>query len=62
LKSASDWSSDVCSSDLFGIEPIYTDGKPGEARDTLNTSSTANWVLGWDPRRELEDYLKEIFR
>ena len=47
---------------MFGIEPIYTDGKPGEARDTLNTSSTANWVLGWDPRRELEDYLKEIFR
>jgi UDP-glucose 4-epimerase len=47
---------------MFGIEPIYTDGKPGEARDTLNTSSTASWVLGWDPKRELEDYIKEILK
>lgn len=47
---------------MFGIEPIYTDGKPGEARDTLNTSATANWVLGWNPRRDLEDYLKQTLK
>jgi len=44
---------------MFGIEPIYAEAKPGEARDTLNTSPTAGYVLGWDPKRELEDYLKE---
>ena len=47
---------------MFGIEPIYTDAKPGEARDTLNTSSTASWVLGWNPKRELKDYIKEILK
>jgi hypothetical protein len=47
---------------MFGIEPLYTGAKPGEARDTLNISSTAKWVLGWDPRRELEDYLKEVLK
>lgn len=47
---------------IFGINPIYTDAKPGEARETLNTSPTAGYVLGWDPKRELEDYLKEILK
>ena len=43
---------------MFGISPIYKDSKPGEARDTLNTSSTAGYVLGWNPTRELKDYIK----
>ena len=45
---------------MFGIDPVYTDGKPGEARDTLNTSPTAGYVLGWDPKRDLEDYIRSM--
>ena len=45
---------------MFGAEPIYKDGKLGEARDTLNTDSTANKVLEWYPTRELEDYVKNL--
>ena len=47
---------------MFGITPIYADAKPGEARDTLNTSSEAGDVLGWNPKKELEDYLKEVLQ
>ena len=46
--------------DMFGITPIYKDAKPGEARDTLNTSPTAGYVLGWNPTRELNDYISEL--
>lgn len=42
---------------MFNINPIYKDAKPGEARDTLNTSPTAGYVLGWNPTRELNDYI-----
>lgn len=45
---------------MFGVSPIYTDAKPGEARDTLNTSPTASYILGWNPKRELEDYIKTV--
>ena len=44
--------------EMFGITPIYKDAKPGEARDTLNTSPTAGYILGWNPTRELKDYIK----
>ena len=47
---------------MFGITPIYADAKPGEARDTLNTSPTAGYILGWNPKKELEDYLKEVLQ
>ena len=47
---------------MFGITPIYADAKPGEARDTLNTSPEAGDVLGWNPKKELEDYLKEVLK
>lgn len=45
---------------MFGITPIYADAKPGEARDTLNTSTTARDILGWSPKRELENYIKTV--
>lgn len=45
---------------MFGITPIHADAKPGEARDTLNTSPTAGYILGWNPKKELEDYLKKV--
>lgn len=43
---------------MFGIQPIYKDGKPGEARDTLNTDTTAFDVLGWVATTNIEDYIK----
>mgnify|MGYP000536396143 FL=1 len=43
---------------MMNITPIYKDNKPGEARHTLNTDNTANKILGWNPQRELLDYLK----
>jgi UDP-glucose 4-epimerase len=45
---------------MFGVEPIYKDGKLGEARDTLNTDDTANKILGWNPTCELEDYINKL--
>mgnify|MGYP003644747036 FL=1 len=47
---------------MVNITPIYKDNKPGEARHTLNTDNTANQILGWNPQRELLDYLKNITR
>lgn len=45
---------------MFGIEPIYEEAKPGEARHTLNTDLTATITLNWNPQRELSDYIKEV--
>ena len=44
---------------MFGITPVYKDAKPGEARNTLNTDSTAFDVLGWVATTNIEDYIKE---
>ena len=46
--------------DMFDIDPVYKDAKVGEARNTLNTSIVAKQVLGWNPQRELTDYIKSI--
>jgi hypothetical protein len=47
---------------MFGIQPAYSDAKPGEARETLNTDITASKILGWNPQRELSDYLTQILK
>lgn len=47
---------------MFGIQPAYSDAKPGEARETLNTDITASKILGWKPQRELSDYLKQVIK
>lgn len=47
---------------MFDITPIYAEAKPGEARDTLNTSPTAGYMLGWNPKRELQDYLQSVLK
>jgi len=44
---------------MFNIKPTYREGKPGEARDTLNTDKTAKEILGWVAKKELPDYIKE---
>ena len=45
---------------MMNIVPVYKDPKPGEARHTLNESQNARVMLGWEPKRELEDYLKQV--
>ena len=45
---------------MFGIEPVYKDSKPGEARDTLCKSKLAKEILGWDPKKDLLPYIKEF--
>lgn len=44
---------------MMGIDPIYKDAKPGEARHTLNESIDAKVMLGWEPVIELEEYLSD---
>ena len=44
--------------EMMNITPVYKSPKPGEARHTLNTDTTAHNVLGWDPKVNLIDYLK----
>ena len=45
--------------DMFEIEPVYKDDKPGEALVTLADYSLAKNELGWIPKINLEDYIKE---
>ncbi len=44
---------------MLNINPTYKPAKPGEARDTLNTNSFAQSLLGWNPQRDLIHYIKE---
>ena len=45
---------------MMGILPIYKENKPGEAQDTLADSSWANIILNWEPKINLEDYIKTL--
>jgi len=42
---------------ILNLNPTYKSSKPGEARDTLNTDTSAQSLLGWEPKINLEDYL-----
>jgi len=45
---------------LYNISNIeYLDDKPGEADETLCTDTTAHDVLGWNPCKNIEDYIKD---
>ena len=45
--------------DMFGSEKVYIDSIPGEARDTLCKSELARKKLKWNPKINLEDWIKE---
>ena len=45
---------------LLNITPIIKSPKLGEARITLNTDHLAKDMLGWDPKINLEDYIKKL--
>ena len=45
--------------DTFGDYPReYIDGRSGEMRETLNTDTMAKDMLGWNPRGDVIDYIK----
>ena len=44
---------------MFNIEPIYKEEKQGEAQETLANYQLAKDVLGWEPKINLIDYVKE---
>lgn len=44
--------------DMFGCEIEYKDNKPGEALITLCTDTLAKDLLGWEPKHNIEDYIK----
>lgn len=46
--------------EMFEIIPTYELPKDGEAKETLNTSTKAKSVLGWEPKKELLDYIKSF--
>ena len=46
--------------EMFGITPVYKDGKIGEARHTLNEDKTAEKILGWVPTRDLQNYINSL--
>ena len=45
---------------MLNIIPTYQPAKQGEAEITLNTSTLAQEVLGWNPVCNLEEYIKTI--
>ena len=45
--------------DAFGVEVEYGENKPGEANTTLCTDVTAREVLGWNPQKDIINYIKE---
>ena len=45
---------------MMGILPIYKENKPGEAQNTLADSSWANIILNWEPKIDLEKYIKTL--
>ena len=44
---------------MFGGEKKYIPQKKGEVRDTLCVDLKANELLNWNPKRNLEDYIKK---
>lgn len=45
---------------MFDIKPIYKEDKPGEAQATLAETFLAKQELGWNPKKNLKDYIYEI--
>jgi len=43
---------------IFGIDPVYREEKSGEAQETLADNTIPRRLLGWEPKINLEDYIK----
>jgi len=46
--------------EMFNIKPKFCEAKKGEARNTLNSSTLANRVLGWKPEKNIVDYINNL--
>ena len=46
--------------EMFNINPVHTEDKPGEALETLSDSSLAKNILSWEPKINLKDYIKKL--
>ena len=46
--------------DMFSWNVQYIDERPGEARDTLCNTLIAKRLIGYEPTRNLEDYINEL--
>jgi len=45
---------------MFNIKPLHREAKKGEAKNTLNTDFTSHEILGWNPIRDVEEYIKNF--
>jgi UDP-glucose 4-epimerase len=45
---------------MFNTETTYIDERPGEARETLCDISVAKRDIGYEPKVNIEDYIKEV--
>jgi UDP-glucose 4-epimerase len=45
--------------DMFGQEIEYKENKPGEAEITLCVDTLAKRLLEWEPKHNIEDYIKD---
>jgi len=45
---------------MFDKETEYIEARPGEARETLCDISVANKSIGYEPKVNIEDYVKEV--
>ena len=48
--------------DEFGKEVTYKEDKPGEAQETLCTDTLAKELLGWEPKLNIKDYIKNYIK
>jgi len=48
--------------EMIGKPYEYIPARPGEARVTLNTDTTAKEVLGWEAKINIEDYIQNEFK
>ena len=46
--------------DMFGSELIYENDKPGEAQETLCSDKETQEILGWEPKINIKNYIKNI--
>lgn len=45
--------------DMFGKERVYQDDKTGEAQVTLCDYTKARIILGWEPKKNIKEYIKD---
>ena len=46
--------------DMFNTETTYIDERPGEARETLCNTLIAKRLIGYEPKVNLDDYIKGV--